>query len=78
MKYRDMLAVAQNFAKFRVSNVLFTKLDETDSYGPVFNLLYDTNYRPSYIANGQNVPEDIAKLNADRLIELLMEEPAND
>ncbi|MEF3304833.1 flagellar biosynthesis protein FlhF [Paenibacillus sp. GYB003] len=73
-KYKDMKAITDNFAKFRLDKVLFTKMDETQSYGSIVNLLYDFPLRLSYTTNGQNVPEDIAVTNEDRLIDLLLEE----
>lgn len=73
-KYKDMKAITGNFAKFGLDKVLFTKLDETETYGAVVNLLYEFPLRLSYVANGQNVPDDIAEANEDRLIDLLLEE----
>jgi len=32
-KYKDMKVITDNFAKFNLDKVLFTKMDETDSYG---------------------------------------------
>ncbi|TMV52049.1 flagellar biosynthesis protein FlhF [Paenibacillus mesophilus] len=73
-KYKDMKAITENFAKFRLDKVLFTKMDETHSYGSIVNLLYDFPLQLSYITNGQNVPEDILETNEDKLIDLLLEE----
>lgn len=73
-KYKDMKAIAENFAKFGLDKVLFTKLDETESYGPILNLLHDFRFRLSYVTDGQNVPDDIALLHGSRLVELLLEE----
>lgn len=74
MKYKDMKAVTDNFSKFKIDKVLFTKKDETDSYGPIFNLANHFSIQLSYIANGQNVPDDISKLNVDELLEQILEE----
>lgn len=73
-KYKDMKAITENFAKFRLDKVLFTKMDETHSYGSIINLLFDFPLQLSYITNGQNVPEDIIETNEDKLIDLLLEE----
>ncbi|MEF3309764.1 flagellar biosynthesis protein FlhF [Paenibacillus sp. GYB004] len=73
-KYKDMKAITDNFAKFRLDKVLFTKMDETNSYGSIVNLLYDFPLQLSYITNGQNVPDDIVETNEDRLIDLLLED----
>ncbi|PYI50384.1 flagellar biosynthesis protein FlhF [Paenibacillus flagellatus] len=73
-KYKDMKAITDNFAKFKLDKVLFTKMDETHSYGSIVNLLYDFPLQLSYITNGQNVPDDIIETNEDKLIDLLLEE----
>ncbi|WP_127580644.1 flagellar biosynthesis protein FlhF [Paenibacillus koleovorans] len=74
-KYKDMKAITDNFAKFRLDKVLFTKMDETRTYGSIFNLLYDFPLRLSYITNGQNVPDDIQEADEDQLINRILEEP---
>ncbi|MDF2721411.1 MAG: flhF [Paenibacillus sp.] len=73
-KYKDMKAITSNFAKFKLDKVLFTKMDETFSYGSVVNLVHEFQLKLSYMTNGQNVPEDIMEINEDKLIELLLEE----
>jgi flagellar biosynthesis protein FlhF len=73
-KYKDMKAITDNFTKFKLDKVLFTKMDETDSYGAVLNLVHDFGLQLSYIANGQNVPDDIAEFDEQALIDLILEE----
>jgi flagellar biosynthesis protein FlhF len=73
MKYKDMKAITENFAKFKIDKVLFTKMDETDSYGPIFNLIHDFSLPLSYVTNGQNVPDDIEEFNEDLWIEQILE-----
>ncbi|GAA3406619.1 flagellar biosynthesis protein FlhF [Paenibacillus hodogayensis] len=73
-KYKDMKAITENFSRFKLDKVLFTKMDETDSYGSIVNLLYDFPLQLSYITNGQNVPDDILETNEDKLIDALLEE----
>jgi flagellar biosynthesis protein FlhF len=73
-KYKDMREIADNFAKFSLDKVLFTKMDETSSYGSIVNLLHEFPLRASYVANGQNVPDDIMELDEEKLAELLLKE----
>lgn len=73
-KYKDMKAITGNFNKFKLDKVLFTKMDETDSYGAVVNLVHDFSLQLSYIANGQNVPDDITEVNEQSVVDLIMEE----
>ncbi|GIP36829.1 flagellar biosynthesis protein FlhF [Paenibacillus sp. J31TS4] len=76
-KYRDMLVITEHFRKFRLDKLLFTKLDETDSYGSVYNLTRQFGLPLSYLANGQNVPDDIELADPRRLAALLLGDDAH-
>ncbi|MBO9609159.1 MAG: flagellar biosynthesis protein FlhF [Paenibacillaceae bacterium] len=73
-KYKDMKAITGNFSRFKLDKVLFTKLDETDSYGSIVNLLSEFPLRLSYVTNGQNVPDDLRLAEERLIIERLLEE----
>lgn len=73
-KYKDMKAITSNFSRFKLDKVLFTKLDETDSYGSIVNLLSEFPLRLSYVTNGQNVPDDLRLAEERLIIERLLEE----
>ncbi|OCT13799.1 flagellar biosynthesis protein FlhF [Paenibacillus pectinilyticus] len=74
-KYRDLRAITNNFSKFKLDKVLFTKMDETDSYGAILNVVHEFSLKLSYVTNGQSVPDDIAEMNEWQIIDLLLEEP---
>ncbi|NQX65779.1 flagellar biosynthesis protein FlhF [Paenibacillus alba] len=74
-KYRDMKAITNNFNKFKLDKVIFTKMDETDSYGAIVNVVHEFSLQLSYVTNGQSVPDDITELNEWQIIDLLLEEP---
>lgn len=71
-KYKDMKVIAENFMQFKLDKVLFTKMDETDSYGPILNLMEELPLKLSYVTNGQNVPEDIAEADESAIIDKLL------
>lgn len=73
-KTKDMAAVAEQFAKFGVRKVLFTKLDETTVYGSIFNLIKKYELCPTYLTAGQTVPDDIERFRAQAYIQLLLGE----
>lgn len=75
MKYSDMRAVAENFCRFGVEKVLFTKADETATLGAVVNLLHDFPLSLSYVTDGQNVPDDIRAADAAGLADEIVGEP---
>jgi flagellar biosynthesis protein FlhF len=74
-KYRDMRAITNNFNKFKLDKVIFTKMDETDSYGAIINVVHEFSLQLSYVTNGQSVPDDITEMNEWQIIDLLLEEP---
>lgn len=41
------------------NQLIFTKLDETNGYGPMYNAIRGSGLPLSYVTIGQNVPEDI-------------------
>lgn len=71
-KYKDMKVITDNFSKFNLDKVLFTKMDETDSYGSIVNLLHDFPLKLSYVTHGQNVPDDITVADEHAIIDLIM------
>lgn len=58
-KYEDMISILEQFKKVNIDKILFTKFDETLTYGSILNILSRYPYATSYITNGQNVPDDI-------------------
>ncbi|WP_168122236.1 flagellar biosynthesis protein FlhF [Paenibacillus sp. HB172176] len=74
-KSRDMEMIADKFSHFGIRKVLFTKLDETAVYGSVVNLILRHELHPTYIASGQNVPDDIAPFHLSKYLDLLLGDP---
>ncbi|MEN1984950.1 flagellar biosynthesis protein FlhF [Paenibacillus hubeiensis] len=73
-KSRDMIEIANHFSKYGLDKVIFTKMDETGSYGPMFNLLHQFPIKLAYLTNGQNVPDHLLKPDADQLADMLLGE----
>ncbi|WP_019910424.1 flagellar biosynthesis protein FlhF [Paenibacillus sp. HW567] len=71
-KSRDMKMIAEHFGRYQLDKVIFTKLDETGSYGPLFNVLNDFPLKLSYITNGQNVPDDLLTATKEQLRGMLL------
>jgi flagellar biosynthesis protein FlhF len=65
---RDLLDQVKRFSDAAVDRIIFTKLDETSTYGTLFNVAAQTGLEISYLATGQKVPEDIEAASADRLV----------
>ncbi|CAM3891586.1 flagellar biosynthesis protein FlhF [Cohnella lubricantis] len=73
-KYDDMRQVAEQFAKYGVRRLLFTKLDETDSVGCILNLAREFGFEITYITCGQTVPDDIRSFDPDEIVGRLLGE----
>ncbi|MCR4817641.1 MAG: flagellar biosynthesis protein FlhF [Fretibacterium sp.] len=72
MKYTDMLDVVEHIPNIPVSHLLFTKLDETVSFGAIFNIQQVMGCPVSFLTAGQNVPKDIETASGSRIAEFLM------
>jgi flagellar biosynthesis protein FlhF len=71
-KTQDMMKITEHFSKYGLDKVIFTKLDETGSYGAIFNLIYHYPIHLSYLTNGQNVPDDLLMPTDQLLSDLLL------
>lgn len=74
-KRGDMLEITEHFSKFGLDKVIFTKLDETGSFGAMFDVLDAyPSLNLSYMTNGQNVPDDLLMPDTRMLLDLLLGE----
>jgi flagellar biosynthesis protein FlhF len=69
----DLRRTVARYDACAVSRLLFTKLDETEDYGNLFELAYQTTLPLSYWSNGQRVPEDFELADPARLADLLLD-----
>jgi len=72
MKSADLSRVVDGFEVFRPQRLIFTKLDETGSFGPILNEAVRTGKPLSFFASGQRIPEDLEAATKRRLAELVL------
>lgn len=60
-KYTDMLETISCFGRVGFDHLIFTKVDETNTIGPLLAVLFKTGKSLAFITNGQKVPEDFRK-----------------
>ena len=72
LKYRDMLDVIDRMGVVPLRSLLFTKMDETSTFGPLLNVVEDFDLPLSFFTVGQNVPNDIEVARGDRLAGLVV------
>lgn len=59
----------QHFSSAGIQSLIFSKLDETWSFGEVFNIAAKWSLPLSYFSTGQDIPEDIERASRDRVVE---------
>ena len=72
-KERDIESIIEQFNKIQIGKFIFTKLDETNSIGTIFNLMIKYKKGLAYYTNGQEVPEDIEQADLEDLFELFFQ-----
>ncbi len=73
MKSADLSRVVDRFEIFRPQKLIFTKLDETEAFGPIFNEAARTGKPVSFLATGQRIPEDLEPAAKERIVSLVLE-----
>ena len=71
-KDSDNNEITRKFGSMPLDSVIFTKLDESSSYGSLFNHVIRFKKPISYLTTGQNVPEDLEVATKERLVDLLL------
>lgn len=72
-KNRDLMRIANNFAAVNYNRIIFTKMDETDVYGPALNVVCKTGMPVVFVTNGQNVPDDIEPVGPRKLARMIVQ-----
>jgi len=75
MRAADLSSVLDRFAIFSPAKLIFTRLDETRCYGAIVSESVRTGKPLSFLATGQQIPDDLEPATAGRLIEGLLERP---
>ncbi len=71
-KYKDLIRITESYSEITNYRLIFTKLDETISVGNIFNIKMLTNADLSYTTYGQNVPDDIGKIDTQETAKKLL------
>ncbi len=69
---RDLTETYKRFSDLAPRSLLLTKLDECDSAGVLLNVHVRHNCPLSYVANGQQVPEDLVLLTPEYVGDLVL------
>lgn len=71
-KYKDLLEIVDSYREISDYKLIFTKLDETTTYGNLLNIKLYSGVDLSYTTNGQNVPDDIEVFDTQKIVKQLL------
>lgn len=72
MKPADLSRMVDAFEILKPQRLLFTRLDETSSFGPILNEAARTGKPLSFFTAGQRIPEDLEAATQNRLMDLVL------
>ena len=71
-KYRDLMEIVDIYDEISDYKLIFTKLDETSSYGNLLNIRLYADAELSYVTTGQSVPDDIEVFDTQKIVKQLL------
>lgn len=69
-KQKDIEDIYRQFATIPIKQVIFTKADETSTFGAIFNFIHSHKVGAAYITDGQNVPDDMEIATSSQLLKM--------
>jgi flagellar biosynthesis protein FlhF len=72
VKTSDLYEIYNHYSLLHIHNLIFTKLDETRTYGNLISFTHKTKKSICYLSVGQNVPDDLHVASSDYIIDLFM------
>jgi flagellar biosynthesis protein FlhF len=71
-KYKELQQIFKQFSSFSIEKVIFTKIDETNEYGPMLNMILNCQVGVAFMTNGQSVPDDLLIASNHRVSSMLV------
>lgn len=71
-KFRDLVEIVDSYKEITDYKIIFTKLDETSTYGNILNTKLYSGADLSYVTNGQSVPDDLAVFDTQMVVKQLL------
>ena len=72
MRAADLNLVAMRYAVFKPKKLLFTRLDETETFGPLVSQSMKMGTPMSFLSRGQRIPEDLEAATPDLIADLVL------
>lgn len=72
MRPADLRRVSEQYSIFRPRKLLFTRLDETETFGPILSRSIRMGTPISFFSRGQRIPEDLEPATKDLMLDLIL------
>lgn len=72
LKSDDLKRIAEAYSVFRPAKLVFSRMDETATYGSILNTVVRTGKLVSFLTFGQEIPEDLRTARKDYLTQLIL------
>jgi flagellar biosynthesis protein FlhF len=72
MRTADLKRAASQYSLFRPRKLLFTRLDETETLGPILSMSIRMEKPMSFFSSGQRIPEDLQPATVDLLLDAIL------
>lgn len=69
VKASDLQEIYNSYSQLHINNLIFTKLDETRSYGNLISFSHKSKKSICYLSIGQNVPDDLIEADPNFIID---------
>lgn len=73
-KNKDIKSIIDGYNDLNFDNIIVTKLDETTTYGSIYNIQRRANKPLKFVTTGQNVPDDIKEPTKDDVVKFIFGE----
>jgi flagellar biosynthesis protein FlhF len=76
MRTSDLKRVANQYEIFKPFKLLFTRLDETETFGPILSQSVRSGKPVSFLTRGQRIPEDLEEATRDSILNMVLKPEA--
>lgn len=77
-KSEDLLDISMKFTTIPIEALILTKVDETTRFGSLYNLPKTLKKGILYLANGQDVPDDLIETSSKQIVEMILGDNNNE
>jgi len=71
-RYNDLCKIVNIFDRLSDFNLIFTKLDESETLGSLMNICCIAGKKAAYVTFGQSVPDDLESIKPDKIAKSLL------